>query len=338
MVVACFGRSKRMWQVVVVIVKSGYNSPMQKHTPKSVPVAAWWLLGAMFLIVAGIVLVRQWHHIYAGVQLLQMVDVVRAAPLIMATFVLASLSYWVLAYKTVPFGELLLIEWAAAAVNRVVPGGVGTIGVHAAYFLRRGLTLPQTVATISVNNLSGMLTHGAMLTGIILLTPLTSPVQVPSIPSLWVVVAVPACAVVGICAGRYVPVRKRVKQFLRNVGRSVYRYHHQPQKIMYSAAVLCFLTVVNVFTLHVLAVSHGVVLPAYVVFVVYTVGVMFGSAVPTPGGLAGVEAGLAGGFILYGVPAATAVTITLAFRLLTYWLPIIPGACALYMVRRRKLL
>lgn len=57
---------------------------------------------------------------------------------------------------------------------------------------------------------------------------------------------------------------------------------------------------------------------------------------PTPGGLAGVEAGLVGGFMAYGVTATAAIAIALAFRLVTYWLPIVPGAIALYVSRRQR--
>ncbi len=55
----------------------------------------------------------------------------------------------------------------------------------------------------------------------------------------------------------------------------------------------------------------------------------------TPGGLGFVEAGLAGTLTLAGLSAGDAVLATLAYRLISYWLPIPLGAVAYAMYRRR---
>jgi len=56
----------------------------------------------------------------------------------------------------------------------------------------------------------------------------------------------------------------------------------------------------------------------------------------TPGGLGFVEAGLTGTLTLAGLSAGDAVLATLAYRLVSYWLPIPLGALA-YAVHRRRL-
>lgn len=70
---------------------------------------------------------------------------------------------------------------------------------------------------------------------------------------------------------------------------------------------------------------------------VLSIGALLGAAVPTPGGLGGVEAGILGGLIACGVPAAPALAATLLYRVMTYWLPIVPGIAALPWVRRHYL-
>lgn len=55
----------------------------------------------------------------------------------------------------------------------------------------------------------------------------------------------------------------------------------------------------------------------------------------TPGGLGFVEAGLTSTLTLAGVPARTAVTATLAYRLVSYWLPLAAGPVAYLAYRRR---
>jgi uncharacterized protein (TIRG00374 family) len=55
----------------------------------------------------------------------------------------------------------------------------------------------------------------------------------------------------------------------------------------------------------------------------------------TPGGLGFVEAGLAGLLVLAGVSAGDAAVATLAYRLVSFWLPLPVGAIAWWLARRR---
>jgi uncharacterized protein (TIRG00374 family) len=55
----------------------------------------------------------------------------------------------------------------------------------------------------------------------------------------------------------------------------------------------------------------------------------------TPGGLGIVEASLSGLLVLAGVKGGTAVVATLAYRLISYWLPLLAGSVA-YPLYRRK--
>jgi uncharacterized protein (TIRG00374 family) len=55
----------------------------------------------------------------------------------------------------------------------------------------------------------------------------------------------------------------------------------------------------------------------------------------TPGGLGFVEAGLTGTLALAGVPGGAAVLVALAYRLVSYWLPLPAGLAAWILHRRR---
>ena len=55
----------------------------------------------------------------------------------------------------------------------------------------------------------------------------------------------------------------------------------------------------------------------------------------TPGGLGIVEAGLSALLILAGVPGVDAVVATLAYRIISYWLPIAVGPFAYFAFRLR---
>lgn len=74
---------------------------------------------------------------------------------------------------------------------------------------------------------------------------------------------------------------------------------------------------------------------ASLVLLAYVASVVLGMIPLTPGGLGFVEAGLATMLVLAGVPGPAATLATLAYRLVSYWLPIASGPVAFALYRRR---
>ena len=69
-----------------------------------------------------------------------------------------------------------------------------------------------------------------------------------------------------------------------------------------------------------------------VVVLAYYVG-QLANALPIPGGIGGVEGGMIGSFIAFGVNGSTAVLAVLAYRIISFWLPILPGSVAYLQLR-----
>jgi len=72
--------------------------------------------------------------------------------------------------------------------------------------------------------------------------------------------------------------------------------------------------------------------PIAVVVLSYYVGQLM-NALPIPGGVGGVEGGMIGSFIAFGVSGSTAVLAVLAYRIISFWLPILPGSIAYLQLR-----
>ncbi|MBV9416649.1 MAG: flippase-like domain-containing protein, partial [Solirubrobacterales bacterium] len=66
----------------------------------------------------------------------------------------------------------------------------------------------------------------------------------------------------------------------------------------------------------------------------YYVGTL-ANTLPLPGGIGGVEGGMIGSFLAFGVNGSLAVLAVLAYRTISYWLPTVPGAIAYIRLRRR---
>ena len=61
--------------------------------------------------------------------------------------------------------------------------------------------------------------------------------------------------------------------------------------------------------------------------VAYFVG-MLANTLPLPGGIGGVDGGMVGALIAFGVEPGLALIAVLAYRGFAFWLPIAPGAVA----------
>lgn len=81
------------------------------------------------------------------------------------------------------------------------------------------------------------------------------------------------------------------------------------------------------FDIAVLGVSFhafGAIVPVAVLVVGYFLGTL-GNLLPLPGGIGGVEGGMIGAFVAFGIPARSAVVAVLAYRAISFWLPTLPG-------------
>jgi putative heme transporter len=74
--------------------------------------------------------------------------------------------------------------------------------------------------------------------------------------------------------------------------------------------------------------------PAAVLVMAYYVGTL-ANTLPLPGGIGGVEGGMIGSFLAFGVNGSLAVLAVLAYRTISYWLPTVPGVIAYVRLRRQ---
>lgn len=63
---------------------------------------------------------------------------------------------------------------------------------------------------------------------------------------------------------------------------------------------------------------------------------MIANLIPLPGGVGGVDAGLYGAFALFelGIGGGTILAAVLTYRLIAFWLPLVPGVIAFFQLRR----
>ena len=70
--------------------------------------------------------------------------------------------------------------------------------------------------------------------------------------------------------------------------------------------------------------AFGTTVSLAVLVMCYFLGTL-GSLLPLPGGIGGVEGGMIGAFVAFGIPGSSALIGVLAYRAISFWLPTLPG-------------
>jgi putative heme transporter len=89
----------------------------------------------------------------------------------------------------------------------------------------------------------------------------------------------------------------------------------------------------NIAVLYAAFRAFGSAPPIAVLIQAYFVG-MLANLLPLPGGIGGVDGGMIGALVAFGVSGSLALIAVLVYRLLAFWLPSIPGAIAYFQLRR----
>jgi uncharacterized protein (TIRG00374 family) len=77
----------------------------------------------------------------------------------------------------------------------------------------------------------------------------------------------------------------------------------------------------------------GVAPELTIVWIAYLIG-QLGNWLPVPGGIGGVEVGVIGMLVLYGLPAAASTAAVLLYRAIELWIPAVLGLIAFLQLRR----
>jgi uncharacterized protein (TIRG00374 family) len=78
--------------------------------------------------------------------------------------------------------------------------------------------------------------------------------------------------------------------------------------------------------------AFGQDMPGAVLVMGYFLGTL-GSLLPLPGGIGGIEGGMIGAYVAFGIPAGRALIGVLAYRAISFWLPTLPGIAGYFRLR-----
>jgi len=266
------------------------------------------------------------------------------------TFVLAQLPIaaeaWALNSAVpgqLPYGRCLALE-TSNTFTALVGGDTAVFAVRVRFFQRQGYDATVAVSSGAIATTASWTAKGLLF--LIAIPFAAGNFEAPSSSgdrqtAIWIVLAVVLAAGIAIAVVTLVPrVRRlassRVRPVLVNIWSNVKTIAAEPRKIAYiaSGSVLAQLLVAAALGAALHAVGQQASLAT--ILVVMTLASIIGGAVPIPGGLGVVEAGLIAGLTAAGIPQDQAVAAVFIQRLFTAYLPPIWGWATLAWMRRRE--
>ncbi|MEO3763109.1 flippase-like domain-containing protein [Streptomyces sp. B5E4] len=244
-----------------------------------------------------------------------------------ATYLAAALSLLGFVPERVPYGRTVLAQVAASFVKLVAPAAVGGVALNTRFLQKSGVRPGLAVASVGASQLFGLGSHILLL---LTFGYLTGTERTPSLsPSRTVIAGLLAAAVLILIVTAVPFLRKAVSSRIRSLFAGVVPRMldvlQRPQKLAAGIGGMVLMTLSFVLCLDASVRAFGGDLSFASVAVVFLAGNALGSAAPTPGGVGAVELALTAGLTAAGMPSDTALSAVLLFRLLTFWMPVLPG-------------
>ncbi|KRB45480.1 lysylphosphatidylglycerol synthase transmembrane domain-containing protein [Terrabacter sp. Root181] len=241
-----------------------------------------------------------------------------------ATFAGASIALAGAVQIHLRFIRTYMTQLAVAFSGLVAPAAVGNIALNTRYLQTSGLSPTIAGASVGVAQVAQFCSYFVLLviSGVIAGTgPAVSFSPSPVLVAAILVVVILALGLLALPKVRAL-LTDRVLPQVKSAVPQVLAVLQHPAKLIQLLGGALLLDMSFVAALVCATRAFGADAPVAAIAVVYFAGAIVGSAVPTPGGLGGIEAAMSFGLISIGVDSGTAVSSVLLYRLATYWLPI----------------
>jgi uncharacterized protein (TIRG00374 family) len=247
----------------------------------------------------------------------------------------------------ITYRETYLITMASLAATRLfAAGGAGGVALTA-WALRRSGMLRREVAERMIAFL--VLLYGTYMAAMVIcgaglaigLFPGSRPFVVTVVPAILGAVAIAVFSAIALLPDdldrrleNVAPGHRRAGRLIRRLATgpaslsggvrfAIYKLRHPDLAMLGTLAWWAL----NIAVLYGAFRAFGPSPPVAVLVQAYFVGLL-ANLLPLPGGIGGVDGGMIGAFVAFGVSGSLALVAVLVYRLFAFWLPSIPGAVA----------
>ncbi|WP_345585693.1 YbhN family protein [Streptomyces prasinosporus] len=243
--------------------------------------------------------------------------------------------------ERLPGRRLLAAQFAAGAANHLLPTGLGASAVNLRFMTVCGLSPVRSSAALALYLLAESVGRVALLGALLVAFPdalrlgslLPGGAFGPLLLALGAVLVVAAGALVSVRR-----LRTAVSTFLRTALGEARSVHARPSRVLALWGGALAFPALQAAALVLVGRALGLPVPPAHTALAYLAATVAVALVPTPGGLGSVEAALVVALVAVGGPAAVATAVVLAFRVVTVWLPLLPGAVTLGVLVRLRVI
>lgn len=299
------------------------------------------VFGTVFLSLVLLAFVSNWSDISAALReadwsRLPLLLVLAALP-----YPAGALSLMGSVVRPVPLGRTTVIMFGQSFLNRFTPMNAGGMAMRVRYLQKGGTDVAVAAAAIGSTSLASGIAQGVMIAVFVLWagSSVSGDLSLPNLDAV-LPIALGIAFVLGVLM--LVPsLRRLIGHWLQplreRLGPEAKELVRRPDKLglLFGGAFLSKLFTISAFIVSCRAL--GITVGTAELGARYLLGNTVGSAVPTPGGVGGVEAALIAVLVGAGVDQATAAAAVVVFRVATYWLPVIPGYGCLRLSRSMDL-
>ncbi|AWZ10282.1 TIGR00374 family protein [Streptomyces sp. ICC1] len=256
------------------------------------------------------------------------------------TYFAAAMSLLGFVPERVPFLRTVLAQVAGSFVKLVAPAAVGGVALNTRFLQRAGIRPGLAVASVGASQLFGLASHILLLLSFGYLTGTEKTPEMT--PSRTVIAGLLTVAVLVLVVTAVPFLRKfvatRVRALFAGVVPRMLDVLQRPQKLLTGIGGMLLLTGCFVMCLDasIRAFGGGEAISYASIAVVFLAGNALGSAAPTPGGIGAVETTLTLGLIAAGLDGQVAAASVLLFRVMTFWLPVLPGWISFNFLTRKE--
>lgn len=303
------------------------------------------VLTVLPLVLIGVWTAADWRSLYDGASRLAAADpwwLLAGVGFTCLTWVAAACVRQGAIPERLPPLPLLASQFAAGAANHVLPASIGAHAVTLRFLQGQGIPLSRAAASLALYSLVKPVAKTSVLLALLLAAPELIRLDglVPDGGTLLMagagVATVLATSALLLATVR--PLRRGILGFLRTALTDARRLHTMPGRVLalWGGAAVTPLLQAGV----VASVGSSLGLPlswAQMVFAFLAASTAVG-AVPAPGGIGPVDAALVFTMVAFGAALAPATATVIGYRVLTVWLPLVPGLLTLSALVHRKLL
>ncbi|QHA10072.1 TIGR00374 family protein [Streptomyces broussonetiae] len=257
------------------------------------------------------------------------------------TWVAAAITRQGAVIQPLPRWRLLATQFAAGSANHLLPTGLGSGAVNLRFMTVCGVPLARSSAALALYLLAESVGRLSLLAALLLAFPDALHIG-PLLPHgavgplLAVAGTVVAVAVAALALVR--PLRAPVLRFVRTALGEARSVHTRPARALALWGGSFAFPALQAAGLVAVGQALELPVPPAHMALAYLAATVAVALVPTPGGIGSVEAALIVALVAAGGPVAVATAVVLAYRIITVWVPLVPGALTLGALVRLKVI